>query len=131
MDEFSVEDESSSSATQEKSSEDTLKVEVKAVKKITNDINHRRNCLPQNACKETILDYNCCSTNTKSNNKIKYVNSGSSCIKKYLLRDSNLLFTSDLKSNPNRNFDGKIEQAQARTIILNVEDKSQCKQVSL
>lgn len=131
MEEISVEDESTSSITQEKPSEDSLKVEPKAVKKTNNNTNHKRNCVVQDNCKETILDYNCCSTNAKSNNKIKYLNSGSSCIKKYLLRDSNLLFTSDLKNNSNKNFDGKVDQAQARTIIFNVEDKSQCKQVSL
>lgn len=113
----------------EKPSEDGYKIEIKNARKITNDTNHRRNCSIQDASnKETILDYNCCSANTKSNNKLKHVSSGSSCIKEYLIRNS--IFASDIR-NSNKNFDNKIEQAQTRTIIFNVEDKSQCKQVSL
>ncbi|XP_065207310.1 probable G-protein coupled receptor CG31760 [Planococcus citri] len=129
MEEISVEEESSSSMAAEKPSEDSYRIEMKNVKKMTNDTNHLRNSSIQDASnKETFLDYNCCSANSKSNNKIKHVSSNSSCIKDYLKRNS--IFASDIR-NSNKNFENKIEQAQARTIIFNVEDKSQCKQVSL
>ncbi len=135
LEEVSVEEESTSSNIfQERPSEDSKVNEVRILKRpAANNIEFKHVLATQDSLSESSTDKNCCSTNSRRNKKTKFKNNRTSWFKKLFISDSELFnHENSVKYVPNKKeADIKSEQAQAHTIIFNIEEKSQCKQVSL
>lgn len=124
-----MEEESSSSAAQEKYANENTKIYKRHN---FNNTNVERSFSVQDICKELNNSQNFCSSNLKNIAKTKNVKSRSFCLKKYFSSKSNLFNGEKVKCSSNKNeVDLKMEQVQKHSIIFNVEEKSQCKQVSL
>lgn len=138
IDELVIDDDFSSAPSQERSVDDGFQMtemnKTSAKTLITANNAHAKRSLHSSAReRENVKSelMNCCSTNTKNSNKVKCVSRGSSYLKRFLFRDSNLVISGDNVTTCNKNEDIQMEPVQAQAIIFHVEEKSQCKQVSL
>lgn len=135
MDELAIDDDFSSAPAQECCDDNFKRNECNkrsSKKLVSNNTATKHNLNAHGASDNVKLEENNCSKNIKNNNKIKSVNSGSSCFKRLIFRDSNLLINGDDMKQLDKKVEVRIEEpVRTQAILFHVEEKSQCKQVLL